>query len=304
MDIKDLKEDFKKITGDDISPQTLRRWADEGLIMDHRDNRANIKTGRGHAEDWSPQALWEAAAVWAVNKVAGKRFPSKTIKEIRTVAQQVFRTPEAEYEWSRDVVLSGPTPGDNPGYQVLKMKFHENVFDLFSHLRILHALAQRMPGEELKLPWADERLLALFNDEEVVSALERWNEYRDTDDSVTVIRALIHVLIRSPRVFELARTWVAAFVKAQNGESLSQPKKVVFHWRSLLDWFQLYMITLEKPDPIVSFFGDDDFEDYADIPDDERSDEDEIVIFIDGVDVRKKVFYAPFEEWGSLQRGQ
>ena len=33
--------------------------------------------------------------------------------------------------------------------------------------------------------------------------------------------------------------------------------------------------------------------------------EDEIVIFIDGIDVREKVFYAPFaefEEWRSLQR--
>ena len=47
MDIKDLKKDFKKITGDDISPQTLRRWADEGIIMDHRDNRANIGNRQG-----------------------------------------------------------------------------------------------------------------------------------------------------------------------------------------------------------------------------------------------------------------
>jgi hypothetical protein len=306
MDIEDLQKDFKKITGDDVSPQTLRRWADEGLIANHRDNPHKIaKTGRGNAEDWPPEALEEAVAVWAVNKVNGKRLPPKTIREIRTVAQQVFRTPQAQYEWSRDVILSGPKPSDNPGYRELKMKFHEDWLDLTFRLRMLRELTRHYSVDELKLKfshWADERLLALLDDEEIVSNLDRFMEgHRETDDVVKIWLALDLVMIKSPRVFELARTWVAAFVKAQKGESLSQPKKVVFHWSSLGDSFLLDMITLEKPDPIVSFFSDafygDDDEDYVDIPDDERRDEDEIVIFIDGVDVRKKVFYAPFEEY-------
>jgi hypothetical protein len=315
MRIEDLRKDFKKITGDDVSPQTLRRWADDRLITNHRDNRANIKemtTGRGHPEDWPPQALWEAAAVWAVNKV--KRLPSKTIRDIRTVAQQVFRTPEAKYEWSRDVVLSGPTPTHiesksyprgQYGYRVLKMKFQDDVLDLFSWLCALREGAQPMPG--------DERLIKLLDDEKVVSALDRYIEHRDPDDYFTVLYAISRVLISywkknelSPLAFNrLARTWVAAFVKAQKGKSLSQPKKVVFHWRSLEDpgWFpELYMITLEEPDPLVSVLAD--FEDYAGTPEG-RGPEDEIVIFIDGIDVREKVFYAPFaefEEWRSLQR--
>lgn len=231
--------------------------------------------------------------MWAVNKVAGKRLPYETIREIRTIAQQVFRTPEAEYEWSGDVILSGPTPTDDPpGYRALKMKFHEkNAFDLFHRLLELRGYARPMPE--------DERLIALFDDEEIFSALDRYIEHRDPDDYTTVLHALACVRIESPRVFELARTWVAAFVKAQKGESLSQPKKVVFHWRSSSnlghpEWNKLYMITLEEPDPVVSVYAG--LEDYAGTPEDMRRDEDEIVIFFDGVDVREKVFYSPFGE--------
>jgi hypothetical protein len=300
LDITDLKEEYRKLTGDRVSPQTLRRWADEDIITDHRDDLANIATtGRGHAEYWSPQALWEAAAVWAVNKVAGKRLPYETIKEIRIVAQQVFRTPEAVYQWSPNVVFSGPTPSDpsdQPGYRVLKMKFHENILDLFYRLIKLRGYERPMLG--------DERLNALLEDEEVVSLLDRWIEHHyigqgDPDALAKIWHAIAPVLIGSPRVFELARTWVAAFVKAQKGEPLSQPKKVVFHWRSLgrPEWIQLYMITLEEPDPIVSVLAD--FEDYDGTSYDEREDEDEIVIFFDEVDVRKKVFYAPFDRWDS-----
>ena len=222
----------------------------------------------------------------------------KPLRRYAPSPSRCFVTPEAEYEWSRDVTLSGPTPGDHPGYRALKMKFHdENAFDLFRRLLELRGYARPMLG--------DERLIALLDDEEVFSALDRYIEHRDPDDYATVLDALIRVRIRSPRVFELARTWVASFVKAQKGESLSQPKKVVFHWRSLGNprWLQLYMIALEEPDPVVSVFDDDDLEDYADTPEDERQDEDRIVIFFDGVDVRKKVFYAPFEEWSSLKLG-
>ena len=34
---------------------------------------------------------------------------------------------------------------------------------------------------------------------------------------------------------------------------------------------------------------------------DMRRDEDEIVILVDDVDVRKKVFYAPFDEWNETE---
>lgn len=178
------------------------------------------------------------------------------------------------------------------------MKFRdENIFDLFSRLLELYGLyARPMPG--------DERLIKLLNDKEVISALDRYIEHRDRADKYIVQRAIMPGIISSSsdRVFELARTWVAVFVKAQKGESLSQPKKVVFHWRSSSnlghpEWNQLYMITLEDPDPVVSKLAD--FEDYTGTPEDEREDEDEIVIFFDGIDVRKKVFYAPFDQWDS-----
>jgi hypothetical protein len=107
-------------------------------------------------------------------------------------------------------------------------------------------------------------------------------------------------------VFELAKTWVAAVIKARNRVLITRPAKVVFHWRSLPSledpmWSQLYAITLEDPDPVVSVFAD--FGEHEDTPQAERNDEDEIVIIVDDVDVRKKVFYAPFDEWNGIEPG-
>jgi hypothetical protein len=296
VNYKSFEKRLKRL-GVDVTMATVRNWAKEGLISSYEPLRSGKKSRGGRPTNWPSKAVEEAAAVWAVNDAAGKRLSPKMIREIRAVAQQVFRSPQANYEWSHDVTLSGPNPESvSPyGYRSLKMKFHENVFDLIYRIADLREGVQRMPG--------DERLIALLDDEEVVTALDRFIATPRSTDIATLLHRLSDVLFRSPLVFELAKTWVAAVVKARHLAPITRPAKVAFHWRSLPSledprWFQLYKVTLEEPDPFVSVFAD--FDEDAITPEDERFDEDEIVILVDEIDVRKKVFYAPFDEWKSL----
>lgn len=302
MDIEKFRERLTNI-GVSVSAKTLRRWADDDLIINHREGVA--KTGRGNAEDWPPEAVEEAAALWAVKRAAEKRLSPKTTKEIRVVAQRVFFTPQARYEWSTDVDLSGPTPPYAPvfepgkrygyGYRVLKMDLRDDdVFGLFDRLVELRKETRRLPG--------DERLIALLDDKRIVGLLDRFIEHRDIDAIAYVVNRLVDVRIDVPSV--LVRTWVAAIAKARNYVTVSSPKKVVFHWYSRPtveepEWFERGQITLEEPDPIASIFAD--FDESMIISEDMRQDEDEIVILVDDVDVRKKVFYAPFDEWNGTE---
>ena len=263
MDIEEFRERLINI-GVSVSAKTLRRWADDDLITNHRENHREklAKTGRGNAEDWPPEAVEEAAALWAVKRAAEKRLSPKTIKEIRVVAQRVFFTPQARYEWSTDVDLSGPTPAYAPvfepgkryGYRVLKMDLRDDdVFGLFDRLVELRKGTRRLPG--------DERLVALLDDKRIVGLLDRFIEHRDIDAIAYVVNRLVDVRIDVPSV--LARTWVAAIAKARNYVKVSSPKKVVFHWYSRPsveepEWFERGQITLEEPDPIASIFADFD----------------------------------------------
>ncbi|MGZ4865190.1 MAG: hypothetical protein ACXV5H_11435 [Halobacteriota archaeon] len=320
MYIEELLQKLADV-GVDVSRKTLRRWADQGLISNRK--QCFPPRGRGNTENWPFEAFEEAAAVWAVKKAAEKRLSLDEIKNISTAALQVFRTPQANYEWSQDVDLCGPDLSlSHPyGYRVLKMQFSENAFDLFENLIQLRKYSRhlkpllkdgRLPVpldseeltaalDEFMLLLKDGRLLALLGDEEISTALDRFIVNRSGEESTLILLRVVGVLIRSPLVFKLAKTWAATVIKARYHMPINQPAKIVFHWRSrpstIQDrrWNELYTITLEDPEPIASVFADYD-EDFVS-PDEERNDEDEIVIFFDSVDVREKVFYAPFEEW-------
>ncbi|MGZ4865361.1 MAG: hypothetical protein ACXV7G_10675 [Halobacteriota archaeon] len=325
MHIEELLEKLANI-GVNISRKTLRRWADQSLISNHAPKK--FYKGRGHAETWPPEAFEEAAAVWAVTRAAKKRLSRNKIKEISIAAQQVFRTPQADYEWSRDVALSGPNSSMQYGYRVLKMQFDEDAFSLFDNLVQLRKYSRHLKPlldygppsalldneeiasylDEFMLLRKDGRLSALLDNEEIAAAVDRLILDRSEDCTLILLR-LADILIRSPEVFKLAKTWAATVIKARYHMPIIQPAKIVFHWRSRLSitqnakWLELYKITLEDPDPISAVFADYDGEFVS--PKEERNDEDEIVIFFDGIDVRKKVFYAPFEpfeEWYELKQ--
>ena len=225
MDIEKFRERLTNI-GVSVSAKTLRRWADDDLITNHREKVA--KTGRGNTEDWPPEAVEEAAALWAVKRAAEKRLSPKTIKEIRVVAQRVFFTPQARYEWSTDVDLSGPTPayasvfepGKRYGYRVLEMDLRDDdVFGLFDRLVELRKGTRRLPG--------DERLVELLDDKRIVGLLDRFIEHRDIDAIAYVVNRLVDVRIDVPSV--LARTWVAAIAKARNYVGFPRQKR----WSSI-----------------------------------------------------------------------
>ncbi|MGZ4852225.1 MAG: hypothetical protein ACXV3D_03420, partial [Halobacteriota archaeon] len=87
-------------------------------------------------------------------------------------------------------------------------------------------------------------------------------------------------------------------VKAARGVEVTTPKKVVFHWRSLHDdsgsYFVFEKIGLEEPDLRDLSYAQMKESIFAPK---EPPREDEVVIYVDGDDVRKKVFYRPFDDW-------
>jgi predicted aspartyl protease len=72
-------------------------------------------------------------------------------------------------------------------------------------------------------------------------------------------------------------TWIAAIEKARRGTRIEMPQQVRFHWRSV------------KKDGGTAYIHEKVNHDHVSLHDSE-SGHDEIVIMINGVDFRKKVF--------------
>ncbi|MGA7077016.1 MAG: hypothetical protein WBZ42_10840 [Halobacteriota archaeon] len=299
MDVEELRERLTNIEVN-VSAKTLRRWADDALITNHREHPENIaKTGRGNAEDWPPEAVEEAAAVWAVKEAAEKRLTPKEISDIQMIGVRTFYTPQAYYAWSHDVPLTGPIPLDRfprKGYdhRVLRIEFRDDhPVTLFLRLVELRAGGEPHPGEE--------RLIKMLEDEHVAAAADYFIHCDGPvlEAPITVMDRLTELRVDVPS--RLVRTWVTAFVKAASGVEVTASKKVVFYWRSLHgdagSSFMFEKVVLEEPDLRDLTYVQTRESIFVPI---EPPREDEIVIYVDGIDVRKKVFYAPFDEWKSL----
>jgi hypothetical protein len=298
MYIEELSKKLADV-GVHVSRKTLRRWADQGLISNRKQRFP--PRGRGNTENWPSEAFEEAAAVWAVKETAKKRLTPKEIKDIQIVGMRTFYNPQAYYTWSHDVPLTGPVPRDRfprhllhrEGYdhRVLRIEFRDDhPVTLFSRLVELRTGEEPRPGEE--------RLIEMLEDERTAAAIDYFIQ---CDDPVRQAPILVMADLTKLRVnvpSHLVRTWVMAFVKAACGVEVTAPKKVVFHWRTLHDdagsFFVFEKTVLEEPDlrdPSYAHLRE------SIIAPKEPPLEDEVVICVDGVDVRKKVFYAPFDDW-------
>lgn len=85
----------------------------------------------------------------------------------------------------------------------------------------------------------------------------------------------------------LVKIWIAALEKAKRGKVICKPKKVVFHWRSII-----------KPSDTIETSGKWTFTLHDVVL--EEADRDELVFLLDGMDSRKKAMYAPFNEYDPL----
>ncbi|MGZ7188563.1 MAG: hypothetical protein ACXVIR_12075 [Halobacteriota archaeon] len=246
--------------------------------------------------------------MWAVKKAARKRLTPKEIKDIQMIGRRTLNTPHAYYAWSHDVPLTGPSPLDNFSrelfdYRALRMEFRDDhPLTFLSRLAELRAGGRSFPGEE--------RLIELLEDKHVAAAVDDY--IRVDGRAVTAVimpkaveDRLINLRVDVPS--DLVRTWVTAFVKAASKAIMSDrydlsslkvttPRKLVFHWRSLHSGgFAFEKLVVEEPDLC-------DPSPYVQsreriIAPKESPLDDEVVICIDGIDVRKKVFYAPFDDW-------
>ena len=81
--------------GFSIGLSTLKRWAYEGIITRPQRYRTGKGGKKGRAVKWSPRAVEEACAVWAIrNSNITRAFPSiKRIEEIKRAAELVYLSP-------------------------------------------------------------------------------------------------------------------------------------------------------------------------------------------------------------------
>lgn len=73
MNFDDLMEKLRK-TGVTISPSTVRRWAQAGIISAPARRHRQKGEGRGKISDWSQQSLEEIAGCWAVRHYGFREF--------------------------------------------------------------------------------------------------------------------------------------------------------------------------------------------------------------------------------------
>ena len=136
MRIEELKKRLHQL-GADISEKTLRRWGSEGIIKDHGLNIPG--TGRGNVEDWSEQALEEAAAVWAAQMLSQKQadkgtrkrknLSTKEIFKIKEIARLFFKSGEVIHEFPDDFDFKTPNPSYLYSYQDLETKIVKGPLD-------------------------------------------------------------------------------------------------------------------------------------------------------------------------------
>jgi hypothetical protein len=301
MDYKAFEKRLKRL-GVDVTMATVRNWAKQGLIPSYEPLQSG-KGGRGgRPTNWPPEAVEEAAAVWAVKEAAETRLTPKEIRDIQMIGVRTFYTPQAYYTWSHDVPLTGPIPRDRfprEGYdhRVLRIEFRDDhPVALFLRLVELRA------GSELH--FGEERLIKMLEDEHVAAAADYFIHADGPREApLMVMEDLTKLRVDVPS--SLVRTWVTAFVKAASGVEVTASKKVVFHWRTLHGnagyYFVFDKVVLEEPE--LRDLAYVQSRESMIVPE-EPSREDEIVICVDGIDVREKVFYAPFDEWDPLkQRG-
>lgn len=82
-----------------IGLSTLKRWAYEGVIQRPQRYKRGKGGKKGRAVKWSPRAVEEACAVWAIrNGNITRKIPSiKTIEEIKRAVRRVYQSPIAVY---------------------------------------------------------------------------------------------------------------------------------------------------------------------------------------------------------------
>jgi hypothetical protein len=216
MDIDELQARLHMM-GVDVPQATLRRWGYDKRGIIPRPERYTHGAGSGkggRAASWSEEAVFEAAAVWAVlncSRSAGPP-PLRLIPYIKSSARQPYESPKAGYVFSAQL-SDDLRRKKNPKYKSIAVSF----------------------GYDPSL--GDEPA--------------EWQV--------------------------LLTTWIAAIEKARRGIRIETPQQVRFHWR------------LVKKDGGTEYIHEKVNHDHVSLHDSE-SGHDEIVIMINGVDFRKKVF--------------
>jgi hypothetical protein len=262
MNIEELKQRLKKI-GVNVSEKKLRKWGERGFIKDHKEKKVAL-TGRGNEEEWSDQAFVEAAALWAVNIQAKSQAKKGTRKRKKLSAEEI---------------------------QKIKL-IAKGVFE--PPPRMFH----QVPSE-FTITTPDPEFVYDF-------------------------RALKTKVVKDDALNDLAVTWIAAREKARRGMPVWAAATVSINWWSRLipgksgvdvelkkqaaEWaMRRNGIVASKDVPDSRIHGI--IPELSDFPwayelelkdiDCETShlNHDDLLVFFDGTDSRKKALYAPFDHY-------
>jgi hypothetical protein len=259
MSIEELKKHLHDI-GVDFSEKKLRRLGEQGFIKDHEWKL--VSTGRGNEEEWSDQSFIETAALWAVRRIA-KKQADKGARKLKKLSA----------EETREIKLIAKSVFESP-----PRVFHE------------------VPSE-FTITTPDPEFVYDF-------------------------RALKTKVVQDGDLNDLVITWIAAREKARLGVPVRPAATIIVNWWSRfmpgktgvdIELKKLAAESAMRGDGIAASKDVPDWHIHGTIPelssfpkayqlelkdiDCEPShlDHDELLVFFDGTDSRKKAFYAPFD---------
>ena len=92
MNLETFQSQLHKIIGEDIPQGTLKRWAYDGLIPRPKRYQKGKGRGRGRAASWDRAAIADAAALWAVRNVGGRKLlQSKKLIDVIKQAADIYQ---------------------------------------------------------------------------------------------------------------------------------------------------------------------------------------------------------------------
>jgi hypothetical protein len=259
-----------------IPKNTIKRWAfTEGVIPKPTTLE---RKGRGFTSNWRKNGVKETVAVWAVRDLAKKqadkgvrkrkKLSAEEIHKVRKIAKRVFKSPEVLHELPPELMITTPNPLFMYDFRALKTKVvdDDNLNDLV-------------------ITWIAAREKAQRN----IRILQR-------------VRVTINWFGESPHPLPPLSSVLPIDAATSLGnpvlKAISQSEKRVFDAGFAISGFGI--LGAYDPSEIQTPFKRGKTHLKALRSGDENSDElDELLVFLNGNDSRKKALYAPFDRFDS-----
>jgi len=276
MNISEVVVRLRKLSVD-IPKNTIKRWAFTEKVIP-KPTTPRLK-GRGLKSNWREGVVREIAAVWAVRALAKKQadegarkrknLSAEEIREIRKIAKRVFRSPEVLHELPSQFTIATPNPRFIYDFRALKTKVVED--DHLHDLIITWIAAREKAQRNIKI---SQRVRVIIN----------WSG---------------EAPYPLPPLSSVLPVDTATSLSNPVQKAIRQSEKSAFE--ATLASSGVGILGVYDPSEIRTTFkrGTTDLRLLRSVGDDDGEELDELLVFLNGNDSRKKALYAPFDRFDS-----